>query len=55
MSFFFFIMILSDKDIRRYLESGEIAIESDRDDLLSQIGPASFDFRLGNTFRFYKR
>ncbi|MDD5770072.1 MAG: dCTP deaminase [Candidatus Gracilibacteria bacterium] len=49
-------MILSDSEIKRYLKSGELKIQTSKEyDIFSQIGPASVDFRLGNTFRFYKR
>ena len=40
-------MILSDKTIKKMLESGELSIEPIGPE---QIGPASVDLRLGNTF-----
>ena len=40
-------MILSDRTIRQMLESGELGIEPMDS---SQIGPASIDLRLGNTY-----
>jgi len=42
--------------MKRYLTEGKLVIESLWDyDIMAQIGPASIDFRLGKTFRFYKR
>jgi len=40
-------LILSDKTIKRMLDSGELSIEPI---IAEQIGPASVDLRLGNTF-----
>lgn len=49
-------MILSDSEIKRYLNSWELKIESLWGyDVFTQIGPASLDFRLWNTFKYYKR
>lgn len=49
-------MILSDSEIKRYLKSWELKIQTSKEyDIFSQIWPASVDFRLWNTFRFYKR
>lgn len=49
-------MILSDSEIKKYLHSGELKVESLWGyDILTQIWPASLDFRLGNTFKYYKR
>ncbi len=49
-------MILSDSAIRARLESGSLGMETEAQyDILSQIWPASLDFRLGKVFRFYKR
>lgn len=45
-------MILSDRDIRRAIESGKIAI-SPEIDYATQLGSCSIDFRLGNTFRVF--
>lgn len=47
-------MILCDKDIRAALESGRIKVASAKFDVAAQIGPASMDFRLGNSFKWYK-
>lgn len=46
-------MILSDRDLRRHLESGHIGIEP-LDDPELQIQPASVDLRLAPTFVVYK-
>ena len=49
-------MILSDSEIKRYLDSKELVIESLWGyNVEEQLGPASLDFRLGNTFKYYKR
>lgn len=45
-------MILSDRDIRRYLEEGKIAIEP-LENLGLQIQPSSVDLRLGNQFKVF--
>lgn len=49
-------MILSDSEIKKYLNSWKLVVESLWwYDIFSQIGPASLDFRLWNTFKYYKR
>ncbi len=49
-------MILSDSEIKKYLNSWELQVESLWwYDITTQIWPASLDFRLGNTFKYYKR
>lgn len=49
-------MILSDSEIKKYLNSWELRVESLWGyDISAQIWPASLDFRLGNTFKYYKR
>lgn len=49
-------MILSDSEIRARLESGSLVLETSEEyDVFSQIWPASLDFRLSDTFRYYKR
>lgn len=49
-------MILSDNEIKRYLNSWKLKIESlSWYDILNQIWPTSLDFRLWNTFKYYKR
>ena len=47
-------MILSDRDIRRALESGRIAIDPDTD-IDDRIGPDAVDFRLGSSFLVFER
>jgi len=47
-------MILSDRDIRRALESGRIAIDPDAD-IDDRIGPDAVDFRLGSSFLVFER
>lgn len=46
-------MILSDKDIRKYLEQGRIKINP-KPDLREQLGPCSLDLHLGNSFKRFK-
>ncbi len=49
-------MILADSEIRkRILENSIVMKTSSKYDVLEQIGPASIDFRLGNTFKYYKK
>lgn len=49
-------MILSDSEIIRRIELGDLKVESlGWYDIMNQIWPASLDMRLGNVFRFYKR
>ncbi len=49
-------MILSDSEIRRRIENGDIGMESLWDyDIMTQIWPASLDFRLWNVFKIYKK
>lgn len=49
-------MILSDSEIKKYLHSWELKVESLWwYDIFDQIWPASLDFRLWNTFKYYKR
>jgi len=45
-------MILSDKDIKKYIEKGSIIINP-TPDFKQQLGPASLDLRLGNEFRIF--
>jgi dCTP deaminase len=45
-------MILSDRDIKKALESGRIVIDP-AVDYAVQLGSCSLDFRLGNTFRVF--
>ena len=46
-------MVLSDRDIRKALESGRIGIDP-FPDLERQLGSISVDFRLGNTFMVFE-
>ncbi|MBI2958622.1 MAG: dCTP deaminase [Chloroflexi bacterium] len=47
-------MVLSDRDIKRCLESGRIKV-SPAPDLSTQLGPCSIDLRLAETFRVFER
>jgi len=47
-------MILSDRDIRRAIESGRVKIDSDQDSMFYHIHASSMDLRLGNTFKLYE-
>jgi len=46
-------MVLSDRDILRYIEQGKIRI-TPAIDLETQLGSCSVDLRLGNTFRVFE-
>jgi dCTP deaminase len=46
-------MILSDKDIKKYIEEGKIVITPSAD-FKKQLGPCSLDFHLGGTFKTFK-
>ena len=46
-------MVLSDRDIERYLEKGKIKI-TPAPNLQEQLGSCSIDFRLGNIFRVFE-
>ncbi len=53
-------MILSDAQIRENIENGRIGFtpvdqKHYGHDVMNQIGPASLDFRLGNTFKIYRK
>lgn len=45
-------MILSDRDIKKAIESGKIVVDP-RPDFKTQLGSCSVDLKLGNTFRTY--
>ena len=45
------MVILSDRDIKEFLKTGEIVIREMQDD---QVGSCSVDLRLGSTFRVFK-
>lgn len=46
-------MILSDKDIKKYIKEGKIIIKP-KPNFKRQLGSASFDLRLGNEFRVFE-
>lgn len=46
-------MILSDKDIKEYIQQGKIKITPEPN-FDEQLGPCSFDLRLGNVFKAFK-
>jgi dCTP deaminase len=46
-------MILSDKDIKKYIQEGKIKINP-APDFKEQLGPCSLDLHLGNTFKIFK-
>lgn len=46
-------MVLSDKDIKKYLRLGKIKI-TPQPDLDTQLGSCSVDLRLGNSFRIFE-
>lgn len=49
-------MILSDSEIKKRLENEDLKVESlIWKNIFLQIWPASLDFRLGNTFKIYKK
>jgi dCTP deaminase len=49
-------MILSDSQLRKRIESGDLKIQTEWEyDVMEQIGPASIDFRLGHFFKIYKK
>ncbi len=45
-------MVLSDRDIKRYLKQGKIKLTPPPD--ATQLGPCSIDLRLGNTFKVFE-
>ncbi len=47
-------MILSDRDIKKAIESGRVKIESDQAELFRYIHASSMDLRLGNVFKVYE-
>lgn len=47
-------MILSDREITSKIESGEIIIESPKENWKEQIGASSMDMRLGKYFKIYE-
>ncbi len=47
------VMVLSDRDLKKALNSGRIAI-TPKPDLKTQLGSCSIDLRLGNIFRVFE-
>jgi dCTP deaminase len=47
-------MILSDRDIKKAIESGRVKIESRQPELFYHIHASSMDLRLGNVFKLYE-
>ena len=47
-------MILSDRDIKKAIESGRVKIESSQPELFQHIHASSMDLRLGNVFKLYE-
>ncbi|OHA71010.1 MAG: dCTP deaminase [Candidatus Wildermuthbacteria bacterium RIFCSPLOWO2_12_FULL_40_9] len=46
-------MILSDRDIKQYIQQGKIKIDPSPD-FKTQLGPCSIDLHLGNVFKVFK-
>ena len=46
-------MILSDRDIKAKILSGDIVVQSPKNDHMGHIGSSSMDFRLGKYFKIY--
>jgi len=46
-------MVLSDKDIKRYIKEGKIKIKPEPN-FKEQLGPCSLDLHLGNIFKIFK-
>ncbi len=46
-------MILSDRDMKRYIKEGKLKFEPALS--MDQIGPASIDLKLGNVFKVFKQ
>jgi dCTP deaminase len=46
-------MILSDRDIKKYIKEGKIKIVP-KPDFKTQLGPCSLDLHLGNSFKIFK-
>ena len=47
-------MILSDKDIKKYIKEGKIKIKP-KPNFKEQLGPCSLDLRLGNIFKTFRQ
>jgi len=49
-------MILSDSEIKKRLEKWDLVVENNFGyDVMKQIGPASLDFRLWTSFKYYRK
>jgi dCTP deaminase len=48
-----FCMVLSDRDIKKFLQEGKLSITPEPD-FATQLGSCSIDLRLGNTFRVFE-
>ena len=53
MNFDIFSVILSDRDIIKYIKDGKIKVIP-KPNFKEQLGPCSLDFHLGNSFRIFK-
>ncbi|HLD71416.1 MAG TPA: dCTP deaminase [Candidatus Peribacteraceae bacterium] len=47
-------MILSDRDIRKAIESGRVKIDTPQKEMFMHIHASSMDLRLGNVFKLYE-
>lgn len=47
-------MILSDRDIRKAIETGRVKVETTNPEMFQHIHASSMDFRLGNVFKVYE-
>ena len=47
-------MILSDRDIRKAIESGRVKIDTPQKEMFQHIHASSMDLRLGNVFKLYE-
>ena len=48
------LMILSDRDIRKAIESGRVKIDTPQKEMFMHIHASSMDLRLGNVFKLYE-
>src|SRR3989338_4965815 len=48
------LMILSDLDIRKAIESGRVKIDTPQKEMFMHINASSMDLRLGNVFKLYE-
>jgi dCTP deaminase len=47
-------MILSDRDIKKAIDTGRVKIDTDQPEMFMHIHASSMDLRLGNTFKLYE-